>query len=79
MLCLQHIYADLANQAEEQQASFDSIETHMASAAADVELGRREIEQMSRRSWQQKLKRKLWMTMGGILAAVTITSFVFSN
>jgi len=79
MLCLQRIYTDLASQAEEQQASFDSIESHMASAAADVELGRREIEAMNKYSWQRRLKRKLWMTLGGALAAVTVASFVFSS
>uniref|UniRef100_A0A7S1RFA0 t-SNARE coiled-coil homology domain-containing protein n=1 Tax=Alexandrium catenella TaxID=2925 RepID=A0A7S1RFA0_ALECA len=79
MLCLQRIYTDLASQAEEQQASFDTIENHMASAAADVELGRREIEMMGKYSWQRRLKRKLWMALGATVAAVTVGSFIFSS
>merc|ERR1719195_2209650 len=61
MVVLQRIYTDLATTAEEQQATFDTIESHMASAAADVELGRTEIEAMSG-TWGRRLKRKVWVT-----------------
>mmetsp|Transcript_68815 Transcript_68815/g.222383 ORF Transcript_68815/g.222383 Transcript_68815/m.222383 type:complete len:267 (+) Transcript_68815:93-893(+) len=79
VLCLQRIYTDLANTAEEQQASFDTIESHMASAAADLERGRNEIELTGKYGWGRRLKRKMWMTLGGALAAVAVTSFIFSS
>lgn len=79
MLCLQRIYTDLANAADEQQASFDTIESHMASARSDIERGREEIDITGRYSWSRRLKRRLWVAAGGTLAAVALTSFLFSS
>lgn len=60
MACLQKIYTDLASTADQQQSSFDSLESHMASASLDIERGREEISQ-SRYAWDRKQKRKAWM------------------
>lgn len=78
MVVLQRIYTDLATTAEEQQATFDTIESHMASAAADVELGRNEIEGMND-TWGRRLKRKVWVTVGGALAVVAVGSWLMSG
>jgi len=78
MVVLQRIYTDLATSAEEQQATFDTIESHMARAAADVELGRTEIEAASG-SWDRRLKRKLWVTAGGALAILAAVSWLTSG
>lgn len=72
MLCLQRIYTDLAQSAEEQQASFDTLESHMARAAADVERGREEFEYADRYSFGARFKRKLWLIGGGVLALVLL-------
>ncbi|CAL1158929.1 unnamed protein product [Cladocopium goreaui] len=68
MLCLQRIYTDLASAAEDQASIFDSLESHMARAAADVERGREEIEYTDKYNMAAKLKRRLWLAAGGIFA-----------
>ncbi|CAE7747937.1 unnamed protein product [Symbiodinium sp. CCMP2456] len=59
MLCLQRIYTDLATAAEEQASSFDTLESHMARASADIERGREEIEYTDRYNFSARLKRRL--------------------
>ena len=72
MLCLQRIYTDLASAAEEQASTFDSLESHMARAAADVESGREEIEYTDRYNMAAKLKRRLWLAAGGIFGLMVL-------
>jgi len=67
MRALQSIYTDLAAAAEEQQQSFDSLESHIASATIDVERGREEIS-LSKYGWGQQLKRRLMYGGGAALA-----------
>ena len=78
MLCLQRIYTDLASAAEEQTSTFDSLESHMARAAADVESGREEIEYTDRYNMAAKLKRRLWLAAGGIFAVMVFGSVLSS-
>lgn len=73
MRCLQRIYTDLASVNEAQQSTFDTLEHHMASAAADIERGRDEI-MITRDSWDRRMKRKLLGIAGGIIA---VTAFAF--
>lgn len=72
MLCLQRIYTDLAQTAEEQQSSFDTLESHMARAASDLERGRDELEYADRYDFGARFKRKLWLLGGGVLALVLL-------
>ncbi|CAK9018097.1 unnamed protein product [Durusdinium trenchii] len=78
MLCLQRIYTDLATAAEEQASTFDSLESHMARAAADVERGREEIEYTDKYNMASKLKRRLWLAAGGVFALVVFGSVLSS-
>mmetsp|Transcript_6661 Transcript_6661/g.18551 ORF Transcript_6661/g.18551 Transcript_6661/m.18551 type:complete len:255 (-) Transcript_6661:66-830(-) len=78
MRCLQQIYTDLATAAEEQQAKFESLESHMASAAADIERGREEIQYGSRHNWRGQIKRRLWVIGGGVAALSALTFFMSS-
>ena len=78
MLCLQRIYTDLASAAEEQASTFDSLESHMARAAADVESGREEIEYTDRYNMAAKLKRRLWLAAGGIFGLMVFGSILSS-
>lgn len=78
MLCLQRIYTDLASAAEEQASTFDSLESHMARAAADVESGREEIEYTDRYNMAAKLKRRLWLAAGGIFGLMVFGSVLSS-
>ena len=78
MLCLQSIYTDLASAAEEQTSTFDSLESHMARAAADVERGREEIEYTDKYDMAAKLKRRLWLAAGGIFALMVFGSVLSS-
>merc|ERR1719221_1101153 len=68
MLCLKRIYSDLADTAEEQQATFDTIESHMARAAVDIERGCGELQLASAGSWGQRFKRKLWIALAAACA-----------
>ena len=78
MLCLQRIYTDLASAAEEQASTFDSLESHMARAAADVESGREEIEYTDKYNMAAKLKRRLWLAAGGIFGLMVFGSVLSS-
>ena len=78
MLFLQRIYTDLASAAEEQTSTFDSLESHMARAAADVERGREEIEYTDKYNMAAKLKRRLWLAAGGIFALMVFGSVLSS-
>jgi len=75
MRCLQHIYRDLANTADQQQGSFDSLESHMAWAAADVERGRDEID-MSRYNVNGRMRQRLLAGVGGVLTICLIGSLM---
>eukprot|EP00929_Paragymnodinium_shiwhaense_P042490 TRINITY_DN21979_c0_g1_i1.p1 TRINITY_DN21979_c0_g1~~TRINITY_DN21979_c0_g1_i1.p1 ORF type:complete len:269 (+),score=79.75 TRINITY_DN21979_c0_g1_i1:78-884(+) len=77
MKCLQRIYTDLATAAEEQQASFDSLESHMASAAIDVERGREEIS-LGRYGWREEMRRKVMAGGVGALLLLVLGSYMFS-
>lgn len=77
MRCLQRIYTDLANVADEQQHSFDSLESHMANASADIERGREEIS-MGKYSWDRRMKQKL-MYVGGAFTAVVVMVGIFAS
>ncbi|CAJ1329873.1 unnamed protein product [Effrenium voratum] len=79
MLCLQRIYTDLASAAEEQSCTFDSLESHMARAAADVERGREEIEYTDKYNMAAKLKRRLWLAAGGLLAVMVFGTVISSG
>lgn len=72
MRCLQKIYTDLATAVEESQCTFESLETHMASAAADVERGRLEIQAL-RLPIGRKLKEK-GVLIGGVLLGIFVVS-----
>ncbi|CAE8734226.1 unnamed protein product [Polarella glacialis] len=76
MLCLQRIYTDLASAAEEQTHSFDTLESHMARASADVERGREEIEYADRYNFGSRMKRRLWLAAGGTLAFIAFATLV---
>merc|ERR1719375_434023 len=78
MRCLQRIYTDLANVADEQQHSFDSLESHMASAAADIERGREEIS-MGKYSWDRRMKQKMMYVGGAAAAILVIVSMIASS
>lgn len=79
MRCLQQIYADLANNVEDQQASFDTLESHMASAAADVERGREEIQLTGKYSWNPHLRRRLQLAAGTVVAIAAVSLWAFSS
>lgn len=74
MRCLQRIYTDLATAADEQQHAFDSLESHMQSAACDIERGRDEIS-LSRYGYGQQIKRKAMIFGGSALAFVAFVWF----
>jgi len=78
MRCLQKIYTDLANVADEQQQSFDSLESHMASAASDIERGREEIS-MGKYSWDRRMKQKLMYIGGAAVGMVVLVSIIASS
>mmetsp|Transcript_28017 Transcript_28017/g.80469 ORF Transcript_28017/g.80469 Transcript_28017/m.80469 type:complete len:256 (+) Transcript_28017:54-821(+) len=79
MKSLQRIYTDLATAAEDQQTSFDSLESHMASAAADIERGREQIQLSGKYAWGGQLKRKMVTLGGGVLAVMAISAYLFSG
>lgn len=79
MLCLQRIYTDLATAAEEQQSSFDSLESHIASAAADIERGREEIQATGKYGFANQLKRRLWLMGGGAVTLVVGITLLASS
>jgi len=78
MRSLQRIYTDLAQVNEAQQTSFDTLENHMANAAADIERGRDEL-MITRYNWDRSAKRKLWHIAGGILAFTTFAFFMIPS
>jgi len=73
MRCLQKIYTDLATAVEESQSTFESLETHMAAAAEDVERGRLEVEVMSP-PLGAKLKEK-GVIVGIVVAVLMVGSY----
>eukprot|EP00933_Yihiella_yeosuensis_P008699 TRINITY_DN114290_c0_g1_i1.p1 TRINITY_DN114290_c0_g1~~TRINITY_DN114290_c0_g1_i1.p1 ORF type:complete len:262 (+),score=51.46 TRINITY_DN114290_c0_g1_i1:104-889(+) len=79
MACLQRIYTDLATAAEEQQSSFDTLENHIARAAADVERGRDEIEDYTaRQNFSARMKRRLWLGAGAAFGFIVLSSLITS-
>jgi len=78
MRCLQRIYTDLANAAEEQQHSFDSLENHMANAASDIERGREEIS-MGKYSWDRRMKQKLIYIAGAAAGIMMVVGVIASS
>lgn len=79
MRCLQRLYTDLANAAGEQQSSFDSLESHLAAAAADVERGREEIQYTSRHAWGPFLRQKAVTYGVTAVAAVGVLGYLTSG
>jgi t-SNARE complex subunit (syntaxin) len=77
MRCLQRIYTDLANTADEQQQSFDSLESHMASAAADIERGREEIS-MGKYSLNNRMKQKVTYAVASVTAVLVVVGIIAS-
>jgi len=78
--CLQRIYTDLQNSVEEQQDSLDTLETHLAAAATDVERGREEIEYATRYAGRYAwLRHRMWALAGGSLTVVAALAFLTSN
>lgn len=78
MRCLQKIYTDLANTADEQQHTFDSLESHIASAAADIERGREEIS-MGKYSWDRRMKQKILYIAGIGAGVLFLVGIIASN
>lgn len=79
--CLQRIYTDLANTADE-RASFEALEHHMASATADIECGR---EATSMGKYDQNIDtpigsfRRAELVRGGFAVfAVLVTLYIIS-
>lgn len=77
MRCLQRIYADLAAAADDQRASFDSLESQMASASVDIERGREEIQRGYFR-WDRTMKHRIWAALGAA-AAIVVTTVVITS
>jgi len=77
MRSLQRIYTDLANTADEQQQNFDTLESHMADAAADIERGREEIS-MGKYTWDRRMKQKM-MYIAGAATGVFVLVGWFSS
>mmetsp|Transcript_115532 Transcript_115532/g.327381 ORF Transcript_115532/g.327381 Transcript_115532/m.327381 type:complete len:247 (+) Transcript_115532:88-828(+) len=76
MRCLQAIYSDLANAVEDQQTSLDTLESHMAGAADDVERGCAEVHQMAK---YRQGKRKVLAMIGSGVMFVAVVSFFFAS
>lgn len=78
--CLQRIYTDLQNSVEEQQDTFDTLESHLATAATDIERGREEIEYTARYAGRYAwLRQRMWAIAGGSLTVVAALAFLTSN
>mmetsp|Transcript_82608 Transcript_82608/g.128996 ORF Transcript_82608/g.128996 Transcript_82608/m.128996 type:complete len:255 (-) Transcript_82608:47-811(-) len=77
MRCLQRIYTDLANTVDEQQQTFDSLESHMASAAADIERGREEIS-MGRYSYNNRMKQKIMYVVASVAGFCLVVGWLSS-
>lgn len=75
MRCLQRIYTDLASAAEEQQASFDTLESHMASAAIDIERGREEISR-TKYAWSRVVKSRIVKVTAGLVGVFVVGSYM---
>mmetsp|Transcript_36282 Transcript_36282/g.73118 ORF Transcript_36282/g.73118 Transcript_36282/m.73118 type:complete len:252 (-) Transcript_36282:36-791(-) len=78
MQCLQRIYTDLADAADGQQTSFDTIESHIDSVRPDIEGGREDIE-LSKYGWDRRMKRKMWLWAAGAMATVGVTALMFPS
>jgi len=78
MRCLQRIYTDLANTVDEQQQTFDSLESHMASAAADIERGREEIS-MGKYSWDNRMKQKIMYVVATVAGFCLVVGWLSSG
>lgn len=75
--CLQKIYTDLATNVEESTATFDSLETHMACAAADIERGREQIQLTdSYAMFGRRVRHKTCLVGGGVVAALVAFSYI---
>lgn len=77
MRCLQRIYTDLAVAAEESQATFESLETHMASASSDIENAFTEIQVMQK-PLVQRLKQNPVALGVGALLTVAFGGYILS-
>lgn len=77
MQCLRKIYSDLAVAAEEQQNTMDTIESHMAHASMDIERGRDELIVATNR-WDRRLKRRIWIVVGGVVSFLALNAFLHS-
>lgn len=75
MRCLQQIYTDLANVAQDQQNSLDSIENHITSCNVDIERGREQIS-MAKYGWESRMKQKMMYVGGAICAVFLLVSLV---
>eukprot|EP00927_Polykrikos_kofoidii_P023264 TRINITY_DN2148_c0_g1_i1.p1 TRINITY_DN2148_c0_g1~~TRINITY_DN2148_c0_g1_i1.p1 ORF type:complete len:266 (+),score=61.97 TRINITY_DN2148_c0_g1_i1:66-863(+) len=73
MRSLQRIYTDLATANEDPHSSFESMESHIASASTDIEQGNDYIS-MANNHWTDDFKRK---TLGGFVSIVCLYVFVF--
>lgn len=78
MRCLQRIYTDLANVADEQQQSFDILESCMAGAAGDIERGREEFS-MGKYSWDHRMKQKMLYVAGAAAGVLVLVGIVASS
>lgn len=75
---LQRIYTDLATAAEDQQASLDSLESHMVNnATGDLELGVNELD-LSRNTWKKVWTHRAIATAAAV-TCMMVTSFVFGS
>lgn len=75
MRSLKKIYTDLAAAADDQQQSFDTLEQHMANAAADIERGREEVS-MGKYSWDRRMKQKMIYVGGAGVALLFVVGVI---
>lgn len=78
MRCLQSIYSDLAAAADSQQANFDTLESHMAQAAGDLELGNHELE-IARQSYSRTLKQRMLVGAATVAGFFLVSTMVFGS
>merc|ERR1719433_100031 len=76
MRCLQAIYTDLASTTEDQLTSLDTLASHMASAAVDVERGTTEVDMMAK---YKNAKHNTLAIIGGSLFFLAFISFFFAT
>eukprot|EP00927_Polykrikos_kofoidii_P023266 TRINITY_DN2148_c1_g1_i1.p1 TRINITY_DN2148_c1_g1~~TRINITY_DN2148_c1_g1_i1.p1 ORF type:complete len:266 (+),score=49.25 TRINITY_DN2148_c1_g1_i1:93-890(+) len=77
MRSLQSIYTDLAATAEEQRTTFDSLESHISSAAVDIERGKDQIF-MTHDKHSPEAKRRFALGVAGAIGLFTLVSYVMS-